>query len=416
MRGMSDIDAPRGHAPGSPAYRRMQLALVCAGIACFAQLYSPQGILQLISAGLDIGPEQAALTVSAATAGLALTVMPWSFVGDRIGRRPAMILSVVSATVLALAAAWSPSFPLLLALRLLEGVALGGVPALAMAYLSEEVDARARAVAAGWYVAGTTLGGLSGRVLATPVADVLGWRAGMTAVVALTVLAAAGVVGLAPREQRFAPREQPTGPAIPGGRAGRLLAPLRDPGLLALLGCAFLLMGGFVAVYNYLAFHLTGTPYLLPASLIGLMFLAYLGGTVSSPLAGRLASRHGRLPVMLGSMAVMLVGLLLTLAPPLPVLLAGLVLMTAGFFAAHSVASGWAGARIPGARSQATGLYNLAYYAGSSVLGWALGFVLAGAGWGGVVAAVCAAVVLAGLVSAALLHDEDRPVMSAGSA
>lgn len=416
MRGMSGIDPIPGHALGSPAYRRMQLALVCAGIACFAQLYSPQGILQLISADLGIGPEQAALTVSAATAGLALAVMPWSFVGDRLGRRPAMILAVIAATVLALAATWSPSFPLLLVLRLLEGMALGGVPALAMAYLSEEVDARSRAVAAGWFVAGTTLGGLSGRVLATPVADVLGWRAGMTAVVMLAVLAAAGFVALAPRERRFVPRRRAPGGAVPGGRAGRLLAPLRDPGLLALLACAFLLMGGFVAVYNYLAFHLSGPPYLLPASLIGLMFLAYLGGTVSSPLAGRLASRHGRLPVMLGAMAVMLLGLLLTLAAPLPVLILGLVLMTAGFFGAHSVASGWAGTRVPGARSQATGLYNLAYYAGSSVLGWALGFVLAGAGWGGVVAAVGAAVVLAGLVSAALLRDEERPAASAGSA
>ena len=133
MRGMSGVDPIPGHALGSPAYRRMQLALVCAGIACFAQLYSPQGILQLISADLGIGPEQAALTVSAATAGLALAVMPWSFVGDRLGRRPAMILAVIAATVLALAAAWSPSFPLLLVLRLLEGMALGGVPALAMA-------------------------------------------------------------------------------------------------------------------------------------------------------------------------------------------------------------------------------------------------------------------------------------------
>ena len=68
-------------------------------------------------------------------------------------------------------------------------------------------------------------------------------------------------------------------------------------------------MGGFVAVYNYLAFHLSAPPYLLPAGLIGLVFLAYLGGTVSSPLAGRLASRSVRLPVLLGGMATMLLGL-----------------------------------------------------------------------------------------------------------
>ena len=400
---MSDIPPPAGHVLGSPAYRRLQAALVCAGIACFAQLYSPQGILQLISADLGIGAERAALSVSAATGGLALAVMPWSFVGDRIGRRPARIAAVGSATVLAILAAWSPSFPLLLGLRFLEGAALGGVPALAMAYLSEEVDSRARAVAAGWFVAGTTLGGLSGRILATPVADLLGWRAGMTAVVLLAVLAATGFTVLAPRERRFAPRRR-----VHGDGARRLLEPLRDPGQIALLACAFLLMGGFVAIYNYLAFHLSGPPYLLPAALIGLVFLAYLGGTVSSPVAGRLASSHGRLPVMLGSMTVMLLGLMLTLAPPLPVLLLGLVLMTAGFFGAHSVASGWAGARSAGARSQATGLYNLAYYAGSSVLGWALGLVLEGAGWGGVVGVVCAAVLLAGLAALALLRGEPR--------
>ena len=90
----------------------------------------------------------------------------------RRGRILREVRSILRHLLLALAAAWSPSFPLLLVLRLLEGMALGGVPALAMAYLSEEVDARSRAVAAGWFVAGTTLGGLSGRVLATPVADV----------------------------------------------------------------------------------------------------------------------------------------------------------------------------------------------------------------------------------------------------
>lgn len=75
-----------GHDLGSPVFRRMLVALVCAGIATFAQLYSPQGVLQMISADLSIRAEQSALTISAATLGLALAVVPWSFIGDRIGR------------------------------------------------------------------------------------------------------------------------------------------------------------------------------------------------------------------------------------------------------------------------------------------------------------------------------------------
>lgn len=393
-------DVTPGHAIGSPAYRRMLAALVCAGIATFAQLYSPQGILQLISADLGIGAERAALTVSAATGGLALAVLPWSFVGDRLGRLRAMVIAVTSATVLAVASAWAPTFELVLGLRFLEGVALGGVPALAMAYLSEEVDEQARTIAAGWFVAGTTVGGLLGRVVATPIADALSWRAGMTAVAVLAAIAATTFVLTAPPERRFVrldPRHGDT-------RTARLLRTLRVPGQLGLYACAFLLMGGFVAIYNYLAFHLSTPPYLIPAGLIGLVFLAYLGGTVSSPLAGRLAARHGRLAVLLASMGVMLLGLLVTLAGPLLLVLLGLVVMTAGFFGAHSIASGWAGARADGARSQATGLYNLSYYAGSSALRWSVGYVYEGAGWPATVAVVAAGIVVAAVLALAALR------------
>ena len=45
-------------------------------------------------------------------------------------------------------------------------------------------------------------------------------------------------------------------------------------------------MGGFVAVYNYLGFRLSGEPFSLPATLISLIFLAYLSGTVTSRWAG----------------------------------------------------------------------------------------------------------------------------------
>src|SRR5690606_360814 len=171
-----------GHARGTSAYRRLLAALLCAGIATFAQLYSPQGVLPQIAADLGTSADRAALTVSAATLGLALAVVPWSFVGDRFGRLRSMIVAVVSATVLGLLSAWAPTFELVLALRLLEGAALGGVPALAMAYLNEAVDARAASIAAGWFVGGTTVGGLLGRVVATPVADVTSWRVAMTTV------------------------------------------------------------------------------------------------------------------------------------------------------------------------------------------------------------------------------------------
>lgn len=380
-------DHGSGHARGSTAYRRLLAALLCAGIATFAQLYSPQGVLPQIAADLGTSADRAALTVSAATLGLALAVVPWSFVGDRFGRLRAMVVAVVSATVLGLVSAWAPTFEAVLALRLLEGAALGGVPALAMAYLNEEVDARAASVAAGWFVGGTTVGGLLGRVVATPVADVASWRVGMTTVSAMAAVAAVAFVVLAPRERLFVP--VPVGGVLAQTR--RVLVNLQDRPLLGIYLSAFLLMGGFVAVYNYLGFRLTQAPYLLPGWAVGLIFLAYLAGTVSAPRAGELAARHGRYAVLLASVLVMVAGLLMTLAGPLWLVLLGLLVLTAGFFGAHSVASGWAGARAVTARAQSTGLYNLAYYGGSSVLGWAGGLAFEATGWAGVVAFVAVA-------------------------
>ena len=52
-------------------------------------------------------------------------------------------------------------------------------------------------------------------------------------------------------------------------------------------------MGGFVACYNYLTFRLEAAPLGLSTTVTSLLFLAYLAGTVSSPLAGRLSDRFG---------------------------------------------------------------------------------------------------------------------------
>src|SRR5438128_547345 len=112
-----------GHAKGSRGYRRLLAALAFAGVATFAQLYSTQALLPRLSADLRIDAAQAALTVSLATLGLAVAVLPWSFVADRVGRVPAMTAGVAVATLLGLLAPLAPGIGVLLALRCLEGAA-----------------------------------------------------------------------------------------------------------------------------------------------------------------------------------------------------------------------------------------------------------------------------------------------------
>lgn len=382
----------QGHSRGSAEYRRLLAALFCAGVATFAQLYSPQAVLPLIAADLGTGAAHAALTVSAATVGLALGVIPWSVLADRIGRVQAMTVSVSAATVLGLLVPFAPSAPLLLGGRLAEGLMLGGVPAVAIAYLTEEIASGHAARAAGTYVAGTTIGGLAGRLITGPIAQYAGWRAGVLTVAVLCALAATAFVRLAPRARGFTPSR-----SHDLGR--KLLTNLRSPRQLALFGQGFLLMGGFVAMYNFLGFRLLAAPFHLPQTLVSLVFLAYLAGTWASARAGAEASRFGRRPVLLASTATMIVGTAITLSDNIFAVLAGLVLATAGFFGAHSIASGWVGTAAAEGKAQASSLYNLCYYAGSSVLGWFGGLAFDAAGWPAVAGTVIGLAVLSGLLA-----------------
>jgi predicted MFS family arabinose efflux permease len=140
-------------------------------------------------------------------------------------------------------------------------------------------------------------------------------------------------------------------------------------------------MGGFVALYNFLGFRLSAAPFNLPPFLVSLVFLAYLAGTWTSSRAGAEASRFGRKPVLLVSVAVMIAGIAITLNANVIAVLIGLVVATAGFFGAHSIASGWTGQSAPVGKAQASSLYNLFYYGGSSVVGWFGGVAFDGSGW-----------------------------------
>lgn len=405
------IDSPRvcdawmGHVHGSAEYRRLLAGLFFAGVATFAQLYSPQATLSQIAGDLQVGRAEVSLVVSASTIGLAIGVIPWSLVADRIGRVRVMSTAMIAATFFGLLVPFAPSFPLLLAGRLLEGAMVGGVPAVAIAYLSEEIHARHAARAAGTFVAGNSIGGLLGRLVAGPIADLASWRVGVFTVAVLCAVASGLFIALVPKPRGFVPLRS-RGPEVDGGLSHRLSVNLRSPRMLAIYAQGCLLMGGFVAMYNYLGFRLAAAPFSLPQTLISALFLAYLAGTWSSARAGVLAARFGRLPVLLSAVACMICGVLLTMSTVLLVVLAGLLVATSGFFAGHAVATGWTGAESVIGRAQASSLYTLFYYAGSSLFGWLGGVFFVRWGWAGTAGMVAGLAGLAGAIAVVLLRPK----------
>lgn len=382
-------------------YRRAVLAMLAAGLATFNALYATQALLPTLVDDLGITPTEAALTVSATTGMLAVCIVPMSILSERFGRGRLLIISALTATALGPVLPLAPDATTLILLRALQGIAIAGVPAVAMTWLSEELDPADLGRAMGIYVAGTTVGGLTGRLIPAGLLEIVDWRTSLAASSAVALAMAVVMTVLLPKQRRFEPKK-----IGPRSEIAAMLGHLGNPRLLGLFIIAFVGMGVFVSLYNFFGFRMIDHFGLSPA-LVGVVFFMYLSGTWSSARAGAMTDKYGRGRVLIAGAALMLVGLLATMSAWLPCALTGLFLFTASFFAMHSTASSWIGLAATSHRAEASSMYLFSYYAGSSLVGAATGAVFAWTSWSGFIL-ILAAILLGVVVTAAALARAER--------
>jgi YNFM family putative membrane transporter len=382
-------------AAGSADFKRINRAMAFGGFSTFALLYSVQPLMPLLARDFALTPAQSSLALSISTAALAISLLVSSVLSERFGRKPLMAASMLSGGLLTLLAAFTNDYTQLLVLRALLGFMLGGMPAVAMAYLSEEIEGSSLGLSMGMYISGSAFGGMFGRVLASVISDFWSWRAALGLMGAAGLYAAWEFWRSLPVSKRFRPGQGGFAGLVDGVRRHA-----RDAGLPWLFALSFLLMGSFVSLYNYIGYRLLGPEFGLRQSAVGALSVLYLLGIFSSVWAGRLADRLGRRNVLYLVMSVMFAGLLLTLFGNLAAVVAGVGLYTFGFFASHSVASSWVGRRARPPQALASALYLFFYYLGSSVVGWFCGFVWEYGAWPGVVGLLGA--ILAGAMLIAL--------------
>jgi YNFM family putative membrane transporter len=386
-------------APSSPDFRRTNRALFFGGFSCFALLYCVQPLMPLLAHQFALTPAQSSLSLSVSTGALALSLLVSSAVSDRLGRKNVMVAALVVAALMTLVSAFAHTYPQLLVARALLGAALGGMPAIAMAYLSEEIEPGSLGLSMGLYISGSAFGGMLGRVVTSTLSDFLSWRVAMAVIGVAGVYASFEFWRSLPTSRHF----QPSRGGLAGMAAG-LRRHFADDGLPWLFALAFLLMGCFVSAYNFIGFRLLAAPFGLRQGLVGAISFLYLLGIYSSVWAGRLADRLGRRKVLWATLSLMLAGLLLTLANHLLAIVAGMALYTFAFFASHSMTSSWVGRRAAAPQALASALYLFFYYLGSSAVGSLCGVLWARAGWPGVVALLGTCLGAALLIALRLRH------------
>jgi MFS transporter, YNFM family, putative membrane transport protein len=257
-----------GHRVGTAGYRRIVTALFAAGVATFALLYSTQALLPEFARAFSVSAAQSTLSVSLTTIGLGLALLVAGPLSEVVGRTRLIHLSLTVSAVVALACAVAPTWHALLGLRLLQGVTLAGLPAVATAYLREELHPGTHARAAGLYIGGTALGGMTGRLVTGFVGELAGWRWALAAAAVVGLVCAVAVRLLLPASRNFVP--VPARPAVLVTMTRRALT---DRALLALYAIGACSMGAFVALFNAMGFRLTSAPFDLGLGAAGLVFL-----------------------------------------------------------------------------------------------------------------------------------------------
>jgi YNFM family putative membrane transporter len=387
----------------SQEFKKANLALFAGGFSTFAVLYSTQPLLPYISKDFQISPATASLSLSAATITLAISLLIVGSLSEALGRKSVMTAAMFSASILAVLSGFVPNFHLLLALRILQGFALSGVSAVAMAYLGEEIEPKSLGMAMGMFISGNSLGGMSGRIIIGIITDIFSWRAALCGVGLLSLVSSIFFVAALPPSKNFKPRILEIGSLFQS-----MLNHLKNTRLLCLFGIGFLLLGSLVTLYNYIGFQLIAPPYSLSTAIVGFIFILYLMGTISSTWMGRMADRHGRLKILWSALFIMLAGILITLSTALIIKIVGIALLTFGFFGGHSIASSWVGRLATHDKAQAASLYLFFYYAGSSVGGTTGGAFWVRYGWNGVAGMIAAFIILALLISTTLRNSSVR--------
>jgi YNFM family putative membrane transporter len=389
--------APSRIVGGTAQFRRTNLALFLAGFSTFALLYGVQPLMPVFAEQFHVSPATSSLSISLTTGALAVMMLFAGAVADAIGRKRLMNISMFVSALLTLAAAFAQDFTQLMVLRLLMGIALSGVPSIAMAYLGEEIDPRSVGIAMGLFIGGSGFGGMVGRVVTGALTDYASWRVALSAIGVSGLVAAFAFWRSLPESRHFTPRRFHPRHLVTG-----LGVQFTVKGLPWLFAMAFLLMGSFVTLYNYVGFRLMAPPYNLSQTVTGSLFTVYLVGIWASAWIGGLADRFGRRRMLWIAVLILAAGIELTRSDSVPMIVLGIATVTFGFFGGHSIASSWISRRAT-SKAQASSLYLFFYYTGSALVGSYGGVVWVEGGWTGVANLLTGMMVLALLIALRLL-------------
>lgn len=335
------------------------LSLGLASMFIFAAMYSFQPLIPLFTSEFDISISYASLSMSLTTLSLIAGLIVFGFFSDRNGRVFFVKLSIFLSLLPFLMIPFTDSFFVIILLRFIQGFTLAGVPAAALAYIGEEIDAQHSALATSLYISCNALGGMIGRIVAAYASEQYSWQLVFIILSGFGALVLAIVLFALPKSRNFVRSER-----LLREDFRSFLYHLQNPKLLVLFGLGIVLQMSFTGVWTYIPFYLIDPPFSLSLDTISSLYFAYGLGIIGAPIASWLSQRLGLIKVRTIAISIMVLGIVGTLSSSLWLIVIGLCILCFGFFTSHSLTAASVSRAATHQKGSASSLYLVSYYIG----------------------------------------------------
>ncbi|MDO6460615.1 MFS transporter [Granulosicoccaceae sp. 1_MG-2023] len=346
--------------------------LLYTTVAAFAALYAPQPILPRLAADFGVSPSDASLLISATMIPLGLAPVIYGYLIEAVPARLVLLWAIALLIAGQLLFALTDHYGVLLAARLLQGLAFPATFTAIMTYCSTSATRESVRRVIGYYVAATILGGFGGRLLSGVIASAFSWRETFLLLALMLSLSFVLILRL------------PGGKRIDFARLDRRAisrvlghAPARY-GLLVIF-CVFFT---FASLLNALPFNLRENDAGISDFVISLVYAGYIVGVVVALQVARISRLlGGDLRVIQTGLVLFAAGTALFALPGTVTAITVMFVFVTGMFMVHSTLSGFLNHIAAEHKGVVNGLYISFYYSGGAIGSWLPTLVYSRFGW-----------------------------------
>ncbi|MBB4228900.1 MFS transporter [Rhizobium mongolense] len=392
MTGIEHVLNPPRMNFGAAADGRRFAVIALIAFLTLVDLFAAQAILPALVEKFQVSRAAMGFAVNASTFGMAVAGLGIAFFGRSIDRRNGIWISLALLSIPTTALAFTDDLTIFAVFRVVQGLCMSAAFTLTMAYLSEHFSPAHATGALAAYVTGNVASNLFGRILSAAVAGLGGLEINFLTFAALNI-GGALLVWLTLKKKSATMQTSEDG----SFNMPRWTYHFTDSELRRTFAIGFLILFVFIGTFTYGNFQLLALG--LSPMTLGLVYLVFLPSILTTPMAGKLATRIGAKFAIISTLGLAIVGLAALLSVSLPLVLAGLALVAVGTFLAQAIATGLIGRRAVTDKAGASGIYLACYYTGGLAGSFVLGQIYDQVGWpaciGVLIAALLGAVVIA---------------------